>query len=170
MRQAFPTLTGPATTNFATTLRTPPVRALLDGKNLRGTPLAEVVGHMSDAADAVRHLSITILEEMDELLEQVFADAVASTSQRPEQLHQDKGERHACHYWRARGKLTLGLVLGCRWTNSIIVPTNVWPITRSHGQLTTIRGLTPRATLKSPQCINLLGFRSTLGRITAVMV
>ena len=98
----FPTLTCPATTNFATTIRTPPVRALLDGKNLRGTPLAKVVGHMSDAADAGRHLSMTILEEMDELLEQVFADAVASTSQRPEQLHQDKGERHACHYWRGQ--------------------------------------------------------------------
>ena len=88
----FPTLTGPATTNFATTIRTPPVRALLNGKNLRGTPLAKLVGHMSDAADAGRHLSITILEEIDELLEQVFADAGASTSQRPEQLHYWRGQ------------------------------------------------------------------------------
>ena len=86
----FPTLTSPATTNFATTIRTPLVCALQNGKNLRGTPLAKLVGHMSDAADAGRHLSI-------------------------------------------------------------IAPTNAGPMTQSHGQLTTIRGLTPSATLKSPQ-------------------
>ena len=62
--QVFPELTGSASTSLATALRVRPVRDTLSGHAVRGIPLTKWIGYIASAADAGRHLSVGIIDEV----------------------------------------------------------------------------------------------------------
>lgn len=67
---AIPDLHGPAMSSFGTALRARPVRKLLGGVQVRGVELARLLGHISDAADAGRHLRLLIINQAQASLAQ----------------------------------------------------------------------------------------------------
>ena len=62
--RAHPEVGGKAARNLGTCLRVKQVRNSLSGKSLRDVGLGELLGHISDAADAARHLSVELVREL----------------------------------------------------------------------------------------------------------
>ena len=84
----FP-LVGPAARNFGTALRVAAVRRQLQHRSLRGVPLLKVLGWVSAAADALRHLTPLGIAEAAEALESALGetgreDASPSSGAAPE--------------------------------------------------------------------------------------
>ena len=74
--QVFPELTGSASTSLATALRVRPVRDTLSGHAVRGIPLTKWIGYVASAADAGRHLSVGIIDEVIAELHHVMVPPV----------------------------------------------------------------------------------------------
>ena len=69
--KAFPSIDGHATGSFGVTIRVPQVRSFFASHAIRGVPLLKIMGCISSAADAKRHLSPTIIEEALHLMGQL---------------------------------------------------------------------------------------------------
>ena len=74
--QVFPELTGSASTSLATALRVRLVRDTLSGHAVRGIPLTKWIGYVASAADAGRHLSVSIIDEVIAELHHVMVPPV----------------------------------------------------------------------------------------------
>ena len=82
-------LKGSATRSFGTAICTAPFRAYLADQQLLGEPLLRVLGWMSAAADAQRHLTLAMVRQAKERfveLMALFPDMAMSTRARAEPL------------------------------------------------------------------------------------
>ena len=61
---AFPSLTGAASTSLSTALRVRNVRDAFADHSVRGIPLGKWVGYVANAADAGRHLTCGVIDEV----------------------------------------------------------------------------------------------------------
>ena len=75
----FPLLHGRAVKNFGTCLRAECVRIALQGQIMRGNEVLEYLGYIAAAADAGRHLTATVIAEV----EQFFKDFDPSLADQP---------------------------------------------------------------------------------------
>lgn len=76
--EAFPEVGGSAAFNLGTALRVPQVRAAIEAGAVRGVPLDKCLGWVAGAADAARHLTSTMTDEVVVALRDALATATAT--------------------------------------------------------------------------------------------